>query len=477
MPQIKLSIPPKFGRFKAPKRYKIAIGGRGSGKSMSIGDLLIMSAEAYGDKIGCFREYQNSIDDSILSLLEAEIERLQVPGFKVGRTEITSDNGGTFRFAGLARNPESVKSMFGFNKFFVEEAQTISAKSLRLLTPTLREAGSEVWMAANPLSSADPFSQRFIKPFEHEIRKHGFYEDDLHTIILVNYMDNPWFPDVLEQERAHDEKTLSRAEYNHIWLGHYNDTVENAIISVDWFDAAIDAHKKLGFGPKGAKITSHDPSDLGADDKGLCVRHGSVILDVMAKDNGDVNEGCDWALDEAIRNGSDLFVWDADGMGAALKRQVEQALDGKRIDAIEFLGSQEPDQPQMPYQGEGQRKGRANKEVFRNRRSQNYWLLRDRFYNTFRAVEKGEYMDPDTMISLSSDIEEMDQLRAEVCRVPLKRNANGFIQIMTKADMAKIDIPSPNMGDALMMSMTTPKSAVSMTGFYESGGASSGWMN
>jgi phage terminase large subunit len=83
--------------------------------------------------------------------------------------------------------------------------------------------------------------------------------------------------------------------------------------------------------------------------------------------------------------------------------------------------------------------------------------LRDRFYNTYLAVVKGEYINPDDMISLSSDIEQLDLLRSEVCRIPLKPNGNGYIQIMNKLDMAKLDIASPNMSDAMMMALLVPK--------------------
>jgi len=92
------------------------------------------------------------------------------------------------------------------------------------------------------------------------------------------------------------------------------------------------------------------------------------------------------------------------------------------------------------------------------KRAQYYWRLRDRFYKTFQAVTKGVYIDPDELISLSSDIDCLDQLRAEVCRVPKKPNPNGLIQIMSKADMVKMEIGSPNMADSLMMSMMIPQS-------------------
>lgn len=456
MPRV--TIPPKLSPLKTPKRYKILVGGRGSAKSQSLADLSLMDVATQGHKVGCFREFQNSIEDSTYPLLEAEIERLGAPGFNIQSRAIDHANGGGYRFSGLARNAESIKSMFGFSRFFVEEAQTISAKSLKLLTPTLRTAGSEIWMAANPLSRADPFSQRFIVPYEKELFGKGFYEDDLHTIIFINYNDNPWFPDVLEQERLHDKEHLSAAEYEHVWLGKYNDSVENAIIQTDWFDAAVDAHEKLGFKPGGARIVTHDPSDLGEDDKGLCFRHGSVILDVQAKSDGDVNDGCDWALDYALSNNADWFAWDCDGLGVSLRRQVTTALEGTHTDYMMFKGSEAVADPEAIYQpSESKKQAKTNKETFRNKRAQFYWRLRDRFYATYRAVTKGEYIDPDLMISLSSGIEDMDTLRAEVCRIPLKDNGNGYIQIMNKKEMLALELPSPNMADSLMMSMFTPK--------------------
>lgn len=420
-----------------------------------------MDSQTQGLKVGCFREYQNSIEDSVHSLLKDEVTRLGMSGFTVQNNTIFNSEGGEFKFRGLARNPDAIKSMHGFKRFWVEEAQTISDESLKLLTPTLREEDSEIWMSANPMSRADPFSQRFIVPFYKTLQDEGYYEDDLHIIIVCNYHDNPFFPEVLEQERAFDEEHLSRAEYNHIWLGHFNDTVENAIIPTDWFDAAIDAHKTLGFKPVGQKIISHDPSDEGRDSKGLCFRHGSVVLDVQEKDDGDVNDGCDWATDYAIDHDADLFVWDCDGLGVTLKRQVGQAFNGKKIDFEMFKGSEGVDFPDQIYQPDDRMessKARSNKQTFRNKRAQYYWMLRDRFFNTYRAVVKKEYVDPGELISISSQIKSIDALRSEVCRIPKKANGNGLIQILNKEEMLKLKIQSPNMADSLMMSMKAKQS-------------------
>jgi len=406
-------------------------------------------------RVGCFREFQNSIDDSVYSLLVDEIDRLELPGFGVLGTEINHESGGEMRFRGLARNPGSMKSMHGFNRFWIEEAQTISDQSLKLLIPTLREEESEIWMSANPMSRADPFSVRFIEPFAKELERDGYFEDDLHIVVVINHCDNPCFPAVLEADRKKDREILSSAEYEHIWLGRYNDTIENSIIPVEWFDAAIDAHKKLGFKPTGAKYVAHDPSDMGKDPKGLCLRHGSVILDVQEKQDGDSNQGCEWATNYALSVRANHFIWDCDGLGVSLKRQVSQALKDTQTDYHMYKGSESPDDPEEPYQHEGS-DHRTNKQTFKNKRAQYYWKARDRFEATHRAVTRNEYIDPEELISLSSDISTLNQLRAELCRIPKKPNPNGLIQIMTKEEMlSKYKISSPNLADSLMMSLYT----------------------
>ena len=97
------------------------------------------------------------------------------------------------------------------------------------------------------------------------------------------------------------------------------------------------------------KIVSHDPSDLGTDDKAVVIRHGSVITDAKLKHFGDVNKGCDWAADIANRAKADVFVWDADGMGLSLKRQVSEAFTGKKIEIRPFRGSLGASDPGKVY--------------------------------------------------------------------------------------------------------------------------------
>ncbi len=439
------------------KRYKVAFGGRGGGKSMTIANILLLKIQTEGLKAGCFREFQTSIEDSVHALLSKQIMTVQLSGFDVQQSKINCAGGGRVRYKGLARNITSVKSMDGFNIFWIEEGQTISAESLKILTPTLRTADSEVWFTANRMSDADPFSQRFIIPYESELLEHGVYEDDLHYIVKINYSDNPFFPDVLEQERRYDEEHLSEATYNHIWLGESDDTVEDAIIPVKWFNAAIDAHEKLGFKPIGAKVLAHDPSDEGKDSKAICYRHGVVVLDVQEMKDGDINDGCEWALSLAKKYNVDQFVWDVGGLAVALKLQVIRAFKDTKIDYILFNGSDGVERPDDNFDGDKlygeENKDKTNKEMLLNKRAQYFARLRMRFFNTYCAVEKGAFIDPDSLISISSEIKCLAKLRSEVCRIPSVPNGSGKFQIMSKENMLRRHrIQSPNLADALMMS-------------------------
>lgn len=466
---------------KSNKRFVVIIGGRGSGKSVQAVDIALHRIADFGHKVYGLREYQESIEDSVHSLFDAEIKRLGYEGFTTQKSTIFHKSGGMTKYRGLSVNPESIKSASAFNLFLSEEAAKYSDSSLTHLTPTARNAARaglpckeeqseeednlkdvQMFFIANPQSKADPFSQKFLVPFWPDILRDGFYEDDLHLIVQINYTDNPWFmASGLDAERLNDKRVLSTAKYNHIWEGDFLDDVENSIISVDMFNACIDAHIKLGFQPTGAIVVSHDPSDEGNDPKGLVVRQGSVILDAMTIRNVDAFVGVKIACDIARDRKADNFNWDGDGMGALLRNEITKHLAGLKIQTNMFRGSGSVENPDSVYKwdnkGMGTKNNKTNKETFLNKRSQFNISLRDRCYNTWRAVTFGEYMNPDEMISFSSSISEIDVLRSETCRIPLVSNNNGKIQIMSKKDMKeKLKMPSPNIHDSLVMSLDIP---------------------
>lgn len=447
------------------KDYKIIIGGRGSGKSVTVNKILACKSKDHKLKIACFREFMNSISDSTYSSLVEEIHELEFDDFKVTNSTIENKRGSEFIFKGLARNIESIKSMNSVKIAFTDEAQTVSDASLKVLKPTIRSQGSELWFVGNPQSSADAFSKEFIIPYQKQLDKFGIYEDDEVLVIVCNYKDNPFFPEKLERDRLKDYENLPRAMYDWIWLGKFNDTVANAIIQPEWFDAAIDMHKNPKFEkmmePKGMIISSHDVSDNGEDSKGYACRHGSIITNVKEKSDGDIADGADWAVSLALSDKCDIFTFDASGMGVGIRKDVNKAFSGKKIEVDEHRGGDTPDEADEIFEGFdvfNKKAAKKNKEVFKNKRAQYIWRLRDRFYNSYRAVVKNEYINPDDCISLdSSGIENMEALRSEICRQPMKNNSNGVIQMMSKEDMKKIGISSPNLLDAVAMTMITPK--------------------
>jgi phage terminase large subunit len=466
------------------KRVKIIVGGRASTKTTFVADYLAACMSA-GQLWCCGREFQNSIDESVHRTLQDEIHRLQAPGFSFGKTEIVHASGGRNFYRGLARNILSLKGILsGVDGLWVEEGEGLSEDTLRIMTASTRATAAdfdaakaagiplsemktpEIWITMNRGSRNDPIAKKYLARAEHDLERNQYYEDDEIMVVEANYNDMPreWFlASGLEDERQSDYVHLTRQQYEHKWLGKYLEAVDDAIIQPEWFDACIDAHEKLGFKPTGRKVVSHDPSDTGTDAKGLSYRHGSVFLDVQERTFGDVAEGCDWATDYTIQKQAQDFIWDGDGLGLGLRRQVADNFKGQPVTQSMFRGSEGVEYPKAVYQpiGDNSAQPVTNEHAFKNRRAQFYAILRDRMFRTYLAVEKGQYHDPDDMISFSSEIEHINALKAELCRIPRKPNGTGKFQVMSKDDMKRLlKIESPNMADAVMMSLAIPDKIV-----------------
>lgn len=471
--------------FTKPKRIKIIVGGRGSTKSTGVADY-VAAKVCNGELWCCAREHQNSIEESVHRTILDEIDRLGIPGFTDTKTSITHTSDGRVFYRGLSRNITSLKStLSGIDGLWIEEGEDLSDNTLRVLTASVRLnatdtqralAGEDVKMpeiiiTMNRGTRSGAVAKKWLARAEPDLERHGYYEDDLVMIVEMNYTDMPreWFElSGLEQERQDDELKMSVAEYEHKWHGKYLETVENAIIKPEWVDAAKDAHKldhlKALFKPHGAKIAAHDPSDTGRDSKGYALRHGSIILNVDEMTTGEVDDGFDWALGLAIDDGADWFVWDGDGIGAGAKRQVSRELDGTKIQyhmfkgSLSGLGQDRAKEIYNPIDKETHSTKQTYADTTKNNRAQYYRELADRLYNTYRCVVKGEYIDPEKMISFDSEgIEHWEAFRSELCRIPRKKNPNGLYQIMSKEEMKREGIESPNMADSVMMSLFYPK--------------------
>ena len=212
-------FPSKLKFLFEPNRYKVAYGGRGSGKSWGFARALLMQGTEKPMRILCAREIQKSIKQSVHTLLKDQIQALGLGQFyEVVETAIRGINGTEFTFAGLATNTvESIKSFEGVDIVWIEEAQTVSKRSYDILIPTIRKPGSEIWVTFNPYMDTDDTYKRFIinKPNDA-------------VVVKMNYNDNPWFPDVLERERARC-KANNPEDYDNIWEGATKAAADGAI--------------------------------------------------------------------------------------------------------------------------------------------------------------------------------------------------------------------------------------------------------
>jgi phage terminase large subunit len=200
-----------------PARYKGGHGGRGSGKSHFFGEMLIERSVMEKTDAVCVREVQKSLKQSVKKLLEGKIEALNAGAyFDVQDAQIKSTHGGLIMFQGMQNHTaESIKSLEGFDIAWVEEAQSLSQRSLDLLRPTIRKPGSELWFSWNPRESTDPVDALL----------RGEEPPPGAVVVEANYMDNPWLPEELRIEMEYD-KRRDPDKYAHIWLGKYQQNSE-----------------------------------------------------------------------------------------------------------------------------------------------------------------------------------------------------------------------------------------------------------
>jgi phage terminase large subunit len=222
-----------------PARYKAAYGGRGSGKSRFFAGLLIEEqiAEPDLDAI-CLREVQKSVEFSVKRELAAAISEMNAGAyFDVQDKRIVSARGGVTIFDGMQNfNADNIKSLARFKRAWVEEAHSLSQRSLDILRPTIREDDSQLWFSWNPDQPADAVDAFFRGP----IPPKGA------VIVEANWSDNPWFPAVLEEERLHDLRSADPAKYAWVWQGQYRQAGE-ALIFRNWRVEEFERHDGATF--------------------------------------------------------------------------------------------------------------------------------------------------------------------------------------------------------------------------------------
>ncbi len=232
---LKINTAPVFVPLLDESRYKGDWGGRGSGKSHFFAESLIEDSMINpGLRSACIREVQKSLKDSSKRLIEDKLTTFRLgekDGFKVFKEVIQTPGDGLIVFNGMqSHTADSIKSLEGFKRAWVEEAQSLSARSLMLLRPTIRDEGSQLWFSWNPRRKADPV--------DNMLRGSVLPTDS--TVVNANWSDNPYFTSVLEQERQ-DCLKITPEQYDHIWDGGYATVLDGA-----YYAKAIQEAKQSG---------------------------------------------------------------------------------------------------------------------------------------------------------------------------------------------------------------------------------------
>ncbi|WP_298621548.1 MULTISPECIES: PBSX family phage terminase large subunit [Pseudomonadota] len=394
-----------------PSRYKGIFGGRGSGKSHFCAELLIEHSVLHpGTRAVCVREVQKSLKESAKRLIEDKIDALGVGRmFEVQTDQIKTPGGGLIIFQGMVdHTAESIKSLEGIDVAWIEEAQSVSQRSLDLLRPTIRKEGSEIWASWNPRFRTDPID-RFLRasPPEGSI------------VVRANYYDNPWFPATLDAERRHDEAG-DPDRYRHTWLGDYEQVGDAQFIPAGLVERAMG--EDVPFYVNDEMIMGVDVARFGMDETVIAIRRGrnARAEPWMTYRNLDTMEVAARVAMEMDRLGPDAVFVDAGGIGAGVVDRLRQL--GRNIIAVDSARRSD---------------GTASVKTA-NKRAEMWARMRD-------WLAQGS-------VSIPIDI----QLEAQMTAVQYKFDANNAILLEKKEDMRKRGLPSPDKADALALTFAYP---------------------
>ncbi|MDN7820701.1 PBSX family phage terminase large subunit [Burkholderia vietnamiensis] len=428
----------------APARNRVLHGGRASSKSWDAAGFAVFLTNTYKIRFLCVRQFQNKIAESVYSLLKVQIERFGLQHrFDIQRDKIINvATGSEFLFYGLWRSIDEIKSMEGIDVCWIEEAHNLTEAQWETLNPTLRKSGSQFWIIFNPKLSTDFVYRRFVTnpPPKTIVRQ-------------INYTENPFLSDTMLEiiEAAKEE---DYGDYEHVYLGVPRDDDDDSIIKRTWIMAAIDAHKTLGFAASGAKRIGFDVADSGADKCANVSVHGSVVdwADEWKAGEDELLESCKRTYNVAKERGA-AITYDSIGVGAGCGAKFSEINEVRRAEGQSFMVQYEKFnaggavwEPDREYQP-----NITNGDMFSNIKAQAWWLVADRFRNTFNAVRRGEKFSDDQLISISSDTPYLDRLIDELSTPKRDYDQNGRVKVESKKDLAKRDVASPNLADAFVM--------------------------
>ena len=329
-------VAPKLEAFRDPIiggacssefRIRGCRGGRGSmAKSHSLVSLIVQRAHIEPIRVGCFREIQDSLDESVYALIQLKVEQLQYSGWRFKLGEIISPCGSKFIFKGLKdlRASMNVKGLEGFDIFFVEEASAVSMESWNLLMPTLmRTPGSQLWFAYNQETEHDPVSIKLWNRHRN---------DSLLIELRPGPLDNPWWNSGLEKEMEEDFKA-DPDEAEHIWNGLPRKQGQRSILSRVKIREAMERVVE----PVGKKQLGLDVARFGDDKTTFYLRHGLAVTDHKESAKQDTMTTAYQAWDMVNMDPSIPIVVDDTGVGGGVSDRLVEL--GAKVIRVNFGGA------------------------------------------------------------------------------------------------------------------------------------------
>lgn len=447
----KVSLNPALKSFWTTKaRNKVLYGGRASSKSWDAAGVVSILSNEYNLRVLCVRQIQNKIEQSVYSLLKIQIERFGLSSnFKILDNKIVNTKTGSeFMFYGLWRHITEIKSLESIDILWIEEAHALTPLQWEILEPTIRKEDSECWILFNPDLVTDFVYENFVvnPPPDTIVRK-------------INYLENPFLSKTILKVIA-AAKERDPDKFKKTYLGEPDEDGSNTIIKRAWIKAAIDAHKKLGFPAVGARRIGFDIADSGDDNCATVCAHGSIAYtceEWHAKED-ELIESYTKVYRQAEKENLEI-TYDAIGVGAAAGSKFKEinATENKKISYQKFVASDGVIDPTKEYEDKI-----LNKDFFLNIKAQAWWQVADRFKNTYNAVEKGMKFDIEEMISISSDMPNLEKLIKELSSPKAERGSNNLSKVESKDDMKKRGIPSPNIADAFIMAFSPTSNKVTL---------------
>lgn len=419
--------------WRTRKPYKLLKGGRFSSKTQDAGGMAAFLARNYTVKFLCIRQFQNRISDSVYTVLKEKIQKAGWEDeFDIGVSSIRHKvTGSEFLFYGIARNLNDIKGTEGVDICWIEEGEGLTEEQWQVIDPTIRKIGAEIWLLWNPHLITD-----FVQT------KLPALLGDSCVIKHINYLDNPFLSDTARQ-KAERLKAVDEEAYNHIYLGQPKTNDNAACIKLSWIEAAVDAHKVLGIDLGGKRNVGYDVADSGDDKNACAIFLGAICaaMDEWAAPEDELSQSTKraWAH---VQGGSMLY--DSIGVGAHVGSTLKEMQITKGFHKFNAgAGVVNPDAEYAPKI--------KNKDKFENLKAQAWQDVADRFRNTFNAVTKGEKFAPSELISISSDIVGIEQLKTELSSPRRRYSKRGLDMVETKEEMKQRGLPSPNMADAFIM--------------------------